>query len=151
MLAVVDRMQIDADLVLPGIFHASDSHRAAVQSTCRGCVRGRGSEAEKASVAHAAIAVDLRWCGGGVPRQRIDGNSSTVGDADDGNVHAFSVAADEGGDESDDGGDQGGAAMGWRGDDCGVHSLILHAQIIALDRIRCNMNGFTERYQLDLK
>jgi hypothetical protein len=42
-----------------------------------------------------------------------DGDCGVGGDADDGNVHTFSVAAYEGGDdEGEQGDDDGGAAVG---------------------------------------
>ena len=114
LVAVVDRMQINPQLILAVVLNRPHGDRAAVESSrCCGEARG-GEEPEHFRVADAAIAIDLAWRSGDLLAKAVDADADlrVGGDADDSHVHAFSVAADEGGDESDDGGDQGGAAMG---------------------------------------
>ena len=61
---------------------------AAVDPAAVAAVIAEFPEAEKVGIAHALVAIDLRRAGGDVLAKAVDGNSSTVGDADDGNIDA---------------------------------------------------------------
>ena len=107
-------MKVDADFVFAVVLHRPHSDGAAVQAACGGGVRRCCGEAEEAGIAHALIAIDLRRRGCDVLPQRVDrdGDLRVGWDANDRNIHAFSVTGDEGGDESDDGGGQDSTIRG---------------------------------------